>query len=191
MEENKGWHNRGYLPHFDSGDVTQFITFRMGDSLPQQVLNELEYLTKNGTERIIERQTQIEAYLDQGSGSCILRDSECASIVQNALKFLDGTRYELRAWVVMPNHVHVLARFSQGQPLWKAMHSLKSYTSNELGKLHPEVRQIWQEESFDRFIRSDEHYWHIVRYIQENPVKANLCRKPEEFPWSSTLAEGS
>ena len=185
MDENKVWHNRGYLPHFDGGNVTQFITFRLGDSLPQEALIELERLKENGPDGIIERQNRIEHYLDQGVGSCILREPECATIVQNALKFLDGKRYELRAWAVMPNHVHVLAHFCEGQLLWKAMHSLKSFTSNELGKLHPEVRPIWQEESFDRFIRSDEHYSHVLRYIHENPVKAKICRNPSDYPWSS------
>ena len=189
MEVNKGWHNRGYLPHYDAGDVTQFITFRLGDSLPQEVLNELEHLRHEGTEGMIERQNRLEYYLDQGSGSCILREPECATIVQNALKFLDGTRYELIARVVMPNHVHFLARFSQGQPLWKAMHSLKSFTSNELGKLHSDVRPIWQEESFDRFIRSEEHFSHVIRYIHENPVKAGICKSPDEFRWSSAFVE--
>ena len=175
MDENKGWHDRGYLPHFDGGDVTQSITFRLGDSLPQSVLLELEHLKEKGVEGMIERQDRIEHYLDQGAGSCILREPNCAQIVQDALRFLDGKRYELRACVVMANHVHFLARFAQGQPMWKAMHSLKSFTSNELGKIHPEVRPIWEEESFDRFIRSEEHYHHVVRYIHQNPVKARLC----------------
>lgn len=87
MEENKGWHNRGYLPHYDAGDVTQFISFRLGDSLPQEVLIELEHLREKGIEGMIERQNRLEYYLDQGSGSCILREPECATIVQNALTF--------------------------------------------------------------------------------------------------------
>ena len=189
MEENKGWHNRGYLPHYDAGDVTQFITFRLGDSLPYEVLIELEHLRHKGIEGMIERQNRLEYYLDQGSGSCILREPECATIVQNALKFLDGSRYELKARVIMPNHVHFLARFNQGQPLWKAMHSLKSFTSNELGKLHPDVRPIWQEESFDRFIRSEEHFSHVIRYIHQNPVEAGICKSPDEFRWSSAFVE--
>ena len=69
------------------------------------------------------------------------------------------------------------------------MHSLKSFTSNELGKLHPEVRPIWQEESFDRFIRSEEHLSHVIRYIHENPVKAGICISPDEFRWSSAFVE--
>ena len=189
MDEHKGWHDRGFLPHFDAGEVTQSITFRLGDSLPQNVLHELEYLKDKGVEGMIERQDRIEYYLDQGAGSCILREPECAQIVQDALKFLDGKMYELRAWVVMPNHVHALARFNEGQLLWKAMHSLKSFTSNELGKLHPEVRPIWEEESFDRFIRSEEHYWNVVRYIHQNPVKTKICGHAEEFPWSSASSD--
>ncbi len=185
MDEHQGWHSRGYLPHLDAGGVTQFITFRLGDSLPQGILQELELLEQSGSTGAIERYEKTQYYLDQGHGSCILREPQSALIVQDALKFLDGKRFELLEWVVMPNHVHFLARFIEGRSLSKALHSLKSFTSNELGAIHPEVRPIWQTESFDRYIRSEDHYWHVVRYIRENPVKARLAKSPEQFPRSS------
>lgn len=184
--DHKGWYSRKGLPHFDGGEVTQFITFRLGDSLPKATLvalsNELNTF-KGNLER--EKHERIEMYLDQGSGSCIMREPKCAQIVQDALIYLDQKRYELLAWVVMPNHVHFLARFHQGQTLAAALHSLKSYTSNELKKIHPELDAIWQKESFDRYIRNEEHYLKTVNYIHENPCKAGLCHSVEDFPFSS------
>ena len=178
----------GYIPHFDVGELTQSITFRLGDSLPQERLRELQDLEKVGEEGIVERQNRIEYYLDQGMGSCVLKDPACASIIEDALEYLNGKRFDLIAWVIMPNHVHFLARFGEGQLLSKAMHSLKSFTSNEIGKLYPELRPVWQTESFDRYIRSEEHYWYAIRYIHENPVKAGLSETAEAFPWSSASA---
>src|SRR5712691_12665442 len=114
-----GWHGRGYLPHFDGGEIPQFITFRLGDSLPQTVLErwriELEKETDFDIEAALRR--RIEAYLDQGSGKCYLKDERVARMVQNSLLFHDGKRYMLSAWVVMPNHVHFLARPSVGVEL--------------------------------------------------------------------------
>jgi REP element-mobilizing transposase RayT len=189
VAENRGWYKRD-LPHFDSSDVTQSVTFRLADSLPQSYLLELREELKGVKGNIDHaRRAKIESYLDQGVGSCILREPECAQIVQDSLNFLDGKNYDLRAWVVMPNHVHFLARFSEGQLLSKALHSLKSFTAHEIKKLRPEMSTIWQHESFDRYIRNEDHYWNEVRYLHSNPVTARLCLTAEEFRWSSAFVE--
>ena len=187
MDEHLGWHSRGYLPHLDVGEMTQYITFRLGDSLPQSVLEELEELQRKG--QFIERYEKAELYLDQGHGSCILREPGCAKIVEDALLFLHSRRFELISWVVMPNHVHFLARFGEGQSLSKGMHSLKSYTSNKLGEMRPEVRPIWQKESFDRYVRGEDHFLWVLNYIHENPVVARICNSPEDFRWSSAYRD--
>ncbi|HLP00279.1 MAG TPA: transposase [Fimbriimonas sp.] len=184
--EHKGWYRGKYLPHFDAGGLTQDITFRLADSLPRAALDRLEEsLTDSGMKRDIERANRIGELLDQGFGSCILREPACAEIVANAINFLDGDRYELKAWVVMPNHVHLLAHFSEGQSLSKAMHSLKSFTTHEIQKLHREMSLVWQIEVFDRYIRNEAHFLRKVDYIHQNPVVAKLCRTPEEYRWSS------
>jgi hypothetical protein len=90
MAEHRGWHSRGYLPHFDVGNVMQSVTFRLGDSLPKAKLLELqERLPK---EHMVERRQEIEAWLDRGAGSCQLRDPRCAGIVQDCLHHDDGRR---------------------------------------------------------------------------------------------------
>lgn len=183
MLEHKGWYEGKNLPHLDAGNTTQFVTFRLGDSIPINAMEALEEeLRSLKDNKEIEKTRRIERRLDMGSGSCLLKESRCAEIVRDSIKFLNGKRYDLRAWVVLPNHVHLLVRFASGQTLAKAMHSLKSYTSNELGLIHPEIRPIWQADYFDRYIRTEEHYWRTVRYIHENPSKANLCKHREDFP---------
>ena len=181
-----GWHSRGYLAHFDA-ELPQFITFRLHDSLPQSVLlgwqEELKHQKREPVQAIMRR--RVEAYLDQGHGSCYLKDSGVASIVQEALLFHDESKYRLAAWTVMPNHVHLLCTPSVGYSLAEIVHSLKSYTSSEANKLLNRKGRFWQKEYFDRYIRNARHYARVVSYIEDNPVKANLCAKPEDWPFGS------
>ncbi len=187
VDRPSGWHSRGYLPHYDGGEIPQFITFRLGDSLPQTVLDrwriELEKETSIDIEAALRR--RIEAYLDQGYGKCYLKDERVATMVQNSLLFHDGERYRLSSWVVMPNHLHFLATPCAGIELSDIQHSLKSYTAHEANKILRRTGPFWQVEAFDRFIRNHEHYIKTIDYIENNPVKAGLCLAPEEWPFSS------
>ena len=189
VSEHRAWFQPRKLPHFDA-EVTQSITIRLADSLPKEVLSKLaEDLKDVKSNRSVERVKRIETLLDNGYGSCILREPKCAQIVQDALLFLNGSRFDLISYVVMPNHLHFLARFEPHQMLEKGLHSLKSYTGHELKKLHPEMESIWQIEYFDRYIRNEDHYWNAVNYIHDNPVVAKLCKEPKEFRWSSAFEE--
>ncbi len=182
-----GWHSRGYLPHFEGGAIPQMITFHLAGSLPAEVLarfeNELRTLPE--TKASPERRKRIEAYLDSGAGPCWLGRPEVARLVQNALLHFDGERCRLHAWVVMPNHVHVLITPLEGHPLAEIVHSWKSYTANEANKLLGISGPFWQPEYYDRFIRDEQHYRAAIEYIEVNPVKAGLCAKPEDWPLGS------
>jgi putative DNA methylase len=106
-------------------------------------------------------------------------------MVQDSLLFFDGERYKLSAWVVMPNHVHSLLTPSAGQQMSRILHSLKSYTANEANKILNSGGRFWQPESFDRYIRDSAHFVSVVKYIENNPVKARLCAQPQDWPYSS------
>ena len=187
LEPRLGWHSRGYLPHFDGHELAQFITFRLHDALPRSVIlrwrEELAHERFGEVEAIMRR--RVEAYLDQGHGSCYLKNSEVAAMVQSGLLFHDEAKYRLSAWVVMPNHVHLLCTPCFGYNLAQIMHSLKSYTSNEANKILGRSGHFWQKEYFDRYIRNARHFAKVVAYIENNPVKARLCEKPEDWPFSS------
>ncbi len=79
--------------------------------------------------------TRIEMWLDQGSGSCVLDIPECHTIVENALRFFDGTRYALGEFVVASNHVHVIVAPREGYELSNILHSWKSFTAKEILKV--------------------------------------------------------
>ncbi len=182
-----GWYSRGYLPHFDREGLTQTVCSRLFDSMPQTILQawqeELEHLPEE--EYKLERRKRIDRYLDQGYGCCLLRDPQNADIVQNNWLHFDGVRYHLHAWVVMPNHTHILFTPLPGRDLSQIVHSWKSYTSHEINKAVGRSGKLWQEEPFDRFIRDAHHFDNAKAYIERNPVKAGLCKQPEDWPWSS------
>ena len=182
-----GWYSRGYLPHFSEKERTQFVTFRLFDAMPQEVLQrwsqELHDLPKTDLE--IETKKRIEAYLDRGYGSCYLRDGRLATKVQEALLHFDDVRYAIHAWVIMPNHVHVLFTPHDSWDWGKILHSWKSYTGNECNQLLGRQETFWQKDPFDRYIRDEKHFANAVSYIENNPVKAGLCVTPQDWEWSS------
>jgi len=182
-----GWHSRGYLPHFDGGEIAQTITLHLADSLPQAVLAKwtraLSAESAANADAILRR--RIEYYLDQGYGSCALKDARVATTVQESLLHFDGERYWLSAWVVMPNHAHMLLTPNAQWSLSEIMKSFKSYTSHEANKIVARKGQFWMEDYFDRYVRDEKHFASAVAYIENNPVKARLCQKPEDWPFSS------
>ena len=87
----------------------------------------------------------------------------------------------------MPNHAHILLNPLNGYHLDEIEHSIKSYTANEANKLLGRRGQFWAIECFDRYIRDRRHFNAVVKYIENNPVKARLCRTPEEWEFSNAF----
>jgi len=183
----KGWSCRYYLPHFDGESVSQFVTFHLADCFStallrgwQEKLSFIQTLAqKSEHDRLVNR------YLDKGSGQAWLRDSLLATMVEDALLFFNAERYALHAWVVMPNHVHALFTPFAGNRIKLILHSWKSFTSHEAVR-DPRIHEpFWSPDSYDRFIRNDQHYANVLAYIENNPVKAGLCNTPTEYRWSS------
>jgi REP element-mobilizing transposase RayT len=187
MEEPKGWHSRGYLPHFDGGEITQFVTVHLGDALPQKVISrwKLELEREKNEDAKKELFRRIEKYLDKGIGECFLKDRRIADFVQNSLLHFDGEHYRLISWVIMPNHIHILLRPLEGHELSAIMHSIKSYTASKANKLLGRTGRFWQLDYFDRYIRNQEHFENTVKYIEMNPVKAGLCEKATDWEFGS------
>jgi len=185
LRSNLGWYWRR-LPHFDAGETAQFFTFRLFDSLPAAVVKKYREQTKDqGDEGQVLFRKNIEKCLDNGWGSCFLRDPRIAELVVNALLFHHAKLYLLIAWVIMPNHIHFLARPLKDIEIATVAHSIKSYTAHEANKILGRTGQFWQPEPFDRYIRNAKHYVNVIRYIENNPVKAGLCPRPEDWPYSS------
>jgi REP element-mobilizing transposase RayT len=190
QDDFDGWYSRGYFPHFDGEGVTQHVCFGLFDALPQRVLEqwrvELDALQAcNKYDKHAELLKRVHEYLDSGYGSCFLRDDRLAKIVEDALLHFDGERYALHAWCVMPNHVHTLFTPNDGYKMSNIVQSWKSFTAHECNKILQRTGQFWQREPFDRYIRNTSHFRRALIYIENNPVKAGLCQKPEDWLWSS------
>jgi REP element-mobilizing transposase RayT len=178
MTDFKGWTSRGYLPHFDAPNTIQAVTFRLADSLPVEAF-----------ERIIadrppnERAEAVETLLDSGRGQCLLRHEANARLVEDALLHFDGERCRLLAWVIMPNHVHVVVE--PILPLADLLHGWKSFTAKAMNTRMGRKGRVWQPDYFDRFIRDSRHLERVVQYVEFNPVTAGLCRTPAAWRWGS------
>ena len=123
-------------------------------------------------------------YLDQGHAECWLREPAVAQLVLGAMRHFDGDRYTLHAAVVMPNHCHALFIPLGEHRLSDILHSWKSYTAKLANRmLGRENCEFWQRESYDHLVRDDEEFAHFREYISQNPVKAGLCRTPDDWPY--------
>jgi REP element-mobilizing transposase RayT len=174
-----GWRSRGYLPHLDVPDLIQHVVFRLADSLPAQVRNEIAKMPRDNRVRIV------DAALDEGHGRRELAIPEIAELTQGALLRFDSERYSLLAWCVMPNHVHVLFEAGPEHRLDRIVHSWKSFTAHAANKLLGRTASFWAPEYLDRYMRDDMHLAATLAYIEGNPVKAGLCREPGEWAFSS------
>jgi REP element-mobilizing transposase RayT len=198
-----GFHFRGVLPHLKKEGGTYFVTFRQAGTLPREVLLRFKQerdailqqamaakrpLTWHEQEELFRWYSgRVDQYLDAGHGGGYLRDPEFADLVAGAIRFFEGQRYELRAWVVMPNHAHVIVWPMDGHGLSDILHSWKSYTAHEINKRLPtKVVPFWQNESYEHLIRDDEDLHRCCQYTLLNPVKAGLCACPEDWKWSSS-----
>ena len=175
---SKTTHN---LTHWQQDQTWIFITWRLADSIPKSTL--LDWKLKQETFLKIHPKPwddetaathhrrftmALETQLDQAHGSCVLADYH--QIVADAFLHFDGTRYDLDTFVVMPNHVHILLHPLQDHTLPDIIHSLKSFTANQINKATNQSAPLWQPDYWDRLIRSQKHLDWTRKYIQQNPI---------------------
>ncbi|MCU0786863.1 MAG: DEAD/DEAH box helicase [Verrucomicrobia bacterium] len=175
------------LPHWRQDGATYFVTFRLADSIPAQKLKqwrvERDVWLKTHPEPRSEQDqiefhhlfpARIEDWLDEGEGSCSLRQPEAAQIVVSAFKHFDEDRYALGEFVVMPNHVHLTLKPLGEHTLSDILKSWKTFTAREINHLLDRTGTLWQDESFDHIIRTESALVQYSNYIKANPVKAGL-----------------
>lgn len=179
-----------YLPHWTKEGGSYHVRFRLGDSLPQETLrgwiDERKEITEQTTregrgpskseqERLDELHSEkIEKYLDAGYGACWLKRDDVAKIVADTLWVFNEERYQLLAWCIMPNHVHVVLQPMGGYSLHDILHSWKSYTSKEANKILGRIGTFWQREYFDHLLRNHEYIERAVEYVWRNPDEAGF-----------------
>jgi REP element-mobilizing transposase RayT len=172
------------LPHWFPDEKAIFITWRLRGSLPR--LKVPAAAKRAGTSPGKEFRRQ-DAMLDRGSaGPLWLKNPQIAALVVSVLQrgSTELGRYGLHAYVVMANHVHVLLTPKvEVQEITKSLKGITAHQANQI--LHRTGKPFWQDESFDRWVRSEAEFGRIRRYIERNPVTAGLVEKPENWQWSS------
>jgi REP element-mobilizing transposase RayT len=192
------------LPHWDQPGVICFITWRTVDSIPAEVVQQwaveraiwlrdhkIDPQSANWREqlRTLSVETRREYHvrftspwmecLDQCHGACVLKQPDLSQIVAESLLHGDGDTYEVSDFIVMPNHVHVLAQFRDEGGMKSSCQNWKHYTARRINAALHQSGQFWQWESFDHLVRSAEQFEYLRHYIEQNPTAARL--QPTEF----------
>jgi putative transposase len=198
----------GNLPHWEQFNSYYFITWRTADSIPKEVFDQwqaerqawlrahridpetedwqldLEKLSENVHQEFYRLFTaKWHGMLDECHGECLLRQPALSQIVEDSLRHFDGERHSLEAFVVMPNHVHVLAGIPGRGDMKKLCRSWKNFTATQINRVLDRKGQFWQWESFDHLVRSPASLAKFKEYILNNPSKARL-REGEYRAWA-------
>ena len=171
------------LPHWNKDLIATFVTFRLADSLPQERLEQfraekaawLATHPQPWTDSVADEFDQrfervLMSELDGGYGSCVLRQDLCRKIVEDSIWHFAGERYALYAYVVMPNHVHILLMPQGDWCVSKIVEAIKRFTAHQVNAALGRMGALWQKESYDTLVRNERQFKAIVHYIRENDL---------------------
>ncbi len=198
---------RRNLPHIQPEGATLFITFRLANSLPKEVVERLKAEKEEAEKRISqiadkrERERQLdlehrrlfgkwdEALDSLAYGEKYLSNPQVADLVSGSLHYRDGKVYDLEAFCIMSNHVHLVCaplEESEGKyhSLSKIMHSLKRFTAYEANQILARDGTFWQHENYDHYVRDEAELERIIKYVIYNPVKAGLVDDWTKWKWT-------
>jgi len=176
------------LPHWRQSGAAYFVTFHLADALPAAKRNELvsmrrEWELRNPPPRSEDTWTRyaktvfekVEKWMDAGHGNCWFRQPQYASELRRTILHFQEVRYEIGCFVIMANHCHLVIRPFEGCELEQEIVAMKSVTSNYVNKREGRRGSLWQQESYDRIIRDEEHLYRVVQYIGTNPRRAEIA----------------
>ena len=200
-------HYHRNLPHIQPAGGTFFVTFRLKDSLPNDVLDAYQrekearlatvshdsQATHNEKKRLF---AQFDDYLDR----CLtehdyLKQNALARIVMEKLHNSAGQDYDLISYCVMPNHVHAMldlarqvndlnAESDLHKPLYSVLKAIKGTSANSINKYLGRSGPLWQKESYDHLVRNPGELDRIIQYVLNNPVKAGLVKHWPDWPYT-------
>lgn len=185
----------GGYPATPSSPVgTYWVIFRLADALgPEQFQSikaeeEAANQAEGGDDTALRRRIakRLEQELDAGHGDCWLRDEQVARLVQSALQAGHGRQYSLRAWSILPNHLHVVFTVSDGVDAGAIVRDWRSYTTSQVNlALDRGAHELWERQPYLRALRDEVDVKARIRNVEFRAVNAGLCRRPREWRWSS------
>jgi putative transposase len=170
---------RRRLPHFHPDGAYLFITWRLHGTMPASP-PAIIYATPGHAFVAQDRA------LDRAEGYRWLADTRIAQHIVDTIRIGESEKgfYDLQAWVVMPNHIHMLILPHVALP--QITQWIKGKTAREANHLLQRTGEpFWQDESYDHWVRNEKEFNRIVSYIEDNPVSAGLTPTAEDWPWSS------
>ena len=201
------------LPHWSQAGAISFITWRTDDSIPREVSNRwrverFQWLRRrhinpesaDWKEQLLALGDNLNAEfyrhfsrqwheeLDRCTGACVLRRNDLSKIISDSLQHFDGDRYLLTDFVVMPNHVHVLASFPSDAAMLTQCESWKHFTATQINRALRQKGRFWQQDAFDHLVRSLDQFEYLRRYVVENPEKAGILAS-EAVVYSKDLSQ--
>ena len=203
---------RRKLPHIQPINTTFFITYRLVGSIPKAVLLKL-HQEKEDFERQLKRikndsareklwwefhRKYFKKYDDTldaiKSGPLWLKNNNIARINAEAIHKRDTIEYDLYAYSIMPNHVHLVFYINEvhikqsnrnsAYPVTSVLQFLKRETAIESNKILKRKGQFWERESYDHIVRNQNALIRVIKYTINNPVKAGLVEQPEDWEWN-------
>ncbi len=209
--------HKNRLPHIRPIGATFFITCRLADALPRHIIKQLQKELEQKIDTIKEKYPDDYEYKihnakkryfgkydqqldDKPYGNCYLKYPNIANIVADKLKAMDGKYYDLQAYCIMPNHIHMLLDTSVQldrdeiidesnlDDLYVQLNTImklfKGSTARYANQALNRKGAFWFKDSYDHYVRDDREWSNIVAYILDNPVKAGLVKNWEEWNYS-------
>lgn len=202
-----------HLPHYVVEGYAYFITVRLHGSLPKSVIDNLKQTYDRRVELISSiknKRKMHEEYLalkweyftefdlalhSHRNMSGWLSIEIIAQLVKDALHYRDNKDFNLIAYTIMSNHVHMVifpflnkiaseSEYKNKYPLGGLMASFKKYTALKANKILNRSGAFWQHESYDHVVRDNKELFRIVKYVLNNPVKAELVEDYNKYKWN-------
>ncbi|GAB3691325.1 transposase [Spirosoma flavus] len=188
------------LPHIMPPGETLFITFRLYGTMPHDILRSIQQehslriqklITEENSEESVKKRLEgryfvsVDQYMDRSThGGNWLRNDQIAQVVKESLHFGHAMWYNLHAFCIMPNHVHLLLTvLEDALPFFTILQRLKRHSAVRANRILNRTGQpFWQPESYDHIVRNKKSFERIVSYILLNPAKAGLVENWENWP---------
>ncbi|RYG35126.1 hypothetical protein EON81_13615 [bacterium] len=172
-----------YLPHWTQDGGAYHVVFRLADSIPKSLAEEWhvereafdrgQALSPAEKARYRYLHTErVQRALLESHGACALRSPEAAFKVVELLRNRDGIDYDLVAYAVMPNHVHVLVKPRKERNLADMVQAWKSVSARRINALVGKQGELWQSEYYDHLIRDESDLHRVIDYIKSNPGRS-------------------
>ncbi|MCX6984184.1 MAG: transposase, partial [Lentisphaerae bacterium] len=186
---------RKRLPHWSVRDALYFVTIRQKNSIPADAAMKirakiLDLENYSEDERLMLRRKilfEMEKWLDRPSEEGVLTNGDAPSIIKEAIKFrIDNGTWRMAEYVIMPNHLHLLAK-SGNQSLSQSMRRLLIGYVINFNRRHKRYGHLFQNRYKSIICEEDPYLLELARYIHLNPVRAGMVkglRELRDYPWT-------